>query len=59
MDVTYGINRIKMELHGRFQWEALKEGDRLEGLGVNGRILFKCMLNEKIEGLGVNSSNSG
>jgi hypothetical protein len=59
MDVTCGLNRKKMEIHGRCHWEALKEGDGLEGLGVNGRILFKCILNKRMEGRGMNSSNSG
>jgi len=35
------------------------EGDRLEDLSVNGRILFKCILNKWMEGRGMNSSNSG
>lgn len=48
-----------MEIHGRFQWEAMKGGDGLEGLDVNGRILFKCSLNKRMEGRGMNSSNSG
>lgn len=48
-----------MEIHGRFQWEALKEGDLLEALCVNGRILFKRTLNKMMEGRGMNSSNSG
>jgi hypothetical protein len=56
--VNCGINK-KIEIHGRFQWEALKEGDRLEGLGLNGKKLFKCILNKKMEGRGMNSSKSG
>jgi len=59
MDVTCGINKKKMEIHGRFQWETPKEGDLLEALCVNGRILFMCILNKRMEGRGMNSSNSG
>jgi len=29
------------ELHTGFWWETLREGDHLEGLGVDGRIILK------------------
>ena len=37
------------EVHGWFWWGALGKGDHLEDLGVNGRILSKCIFSSWIK----------
>jgi hypothetical protein len=32
----------RKKLRARFGWVSLKEGDHLEGLGIEGRIIIKC-----------------
>jgi hypothetical protein len=57
-----GINKKKKKekaMHGEFQLEALKDRDRFEGLSVNGMILLNWILNNGMEGRGMDSSNSG
>jgi hypothetical protein len=57
MDVTCGISRKNGNT-----WKVSvgsSEGDRLEGIGVKGRILVKYILNKRVERRGMNSSNSG
>jgi len=34
----------RREMHSRFSWDNLKEGEHLDDVGVDGRILLKWIL---------------
>lgn len=40
----------KEKMHTAFWWENKDEGDHLEGLGINGRVILKNILKEQMNG---------
>ena len=47
------------EVHTRFWWANLKEGDHLEDTGIDGKIILKWILQEGVGVHGVDRYGSG
>ena len=47
------------EVHAGFLWENLSEGDHSKDLGIDGRIILKCIFEKWVGGHGLDQSGSG
>ena len=57
--VSHTIRMREGQVHAGFQWENLRERDRFEDLGVDGRIIIKWILRNRMGRCGHGNEDSG